>query len=148
MRSTRRDVCRLAALGLAGTVLAPAFARAAQGAAFDIKSFGATGDGTTIDSDAINRAIDAASAGGGGTVGISPGHYASHSIRLKARSGSTSSTGRRAGRAGARLRPGGNKAPWNAYQDFGHSHWHNSLIWGENVEDAASRGAAASTGAG
>ena len=23
----------------------------------------------------------------------------------------------------------------NAYQDFGHSHWHNSLIWGENLEN-------------
>jgi polygalacturonase len=22
---------------------------------------------------------------------------------------------------------------WEAYQDFGHSHWHNSLIWGENL---------------
>lgn len=24
---------------------------------------------------------------------------------------------------------------WNMYQDFGHSHWHNSLIWGENLGD-------------
>ena len=24
---------------------------------------------------------------------------------------------------------------WTAYQDFGHSHWHNSLIWGENIEN-------------
>ncbi|MDQ3813965.1 MAG: glycosyl hydrolase family 28 protein, partial [Armatimonadota bacterium] len=22
---------------------------------------------------------------------------------------------------------------WDLYQDFGHSHWHNSLIWGENL---------------
>src|SRR5207302_1792616 len=22
---------------------------------------------------------------------------------------------------------------WDAYQDYGHSHWHNSLIWGENL---------------
>src|SRR4029079_12162506 len=26
---------------------------------------------------------------------------------------------------------------WDKFQDFGHSHWHNSLIWGENVEDVA-----------
>ena len=25
--------------------------------------------------------------------------------------------------------------PWDQYQDFGHSHWHNSLIWGENLEN-------------
>ena len=28
-------------------------------------------------------------------------------------------------------------APWEAYQDFGHNHWHNSLIWGENLHDVA-----------
>mgnify|MGYP002823252590 CR=1 FL=1 len=27
------------------------------------------------------------------------------------------------------------------YQDFGHSHWHNSLIWGDNVEQVAITGA-------
>jgi polygalacturonase len=25
----------------------------------------------------------------------------------------------------------------NAFQDFGHSHWHNSLIWGENLENVS-----------
>ena len=24
---------------------------------------------------------------------------------------------------------------WDKYQDFGHTHWHNSLIWGENLEN-------------
>src|SRR4030095_12364551 len=24
---------------------------------------------------------------------------------------------------------------FDAYQDFGHSHWRNSLIWGENLEN-------------
>jgi len=28
-------------------------------------------------------------------------------------------------------------APCEAYQDFGHNHWHNSLIWGENLHDVA-----------
>jgi polygalacturonase len=23
--------------------------------------------------------------------------------------------------------------PWDQNQDFGHSHWHNSLIWGEGL---------------
>jgi len=26
---------------------------------------------------------------------------------------------------------------WDKYQDFGHSHWHNSLIWGEGVENVS-----------
>src|SRR5205807_2288597 len=25
--------------------------------------------------------------------------------------------------------------PWDKFQDFGHSHWHNSLIWGEGLEN-------------
>src|SRR5262249_18798876 len=28
-------------------------------------------------------------------------------------------------------------APWEAFQDFGHNHWHNSLISGENIHDVA-----------
>ncbi len=27
--------------------------------------------------------------------------------------------------------------PWDKYQDFGHSHWHNSLLWGEGIEDVS-----------
>src|SRR5205085_779590 len=26
---------------------------------------------------------------------------------------------------------------WDKYQDFGHSHWHNSLIWGENLTNVS-----------
>lgn len=24
---------------------------------------------------------------------------------------------------------------WEPYQDYGHNHWNNSLIWGENIHD-------------
>jgi polygalacturonase len=27
--------------------------------------------------------------------------------------------------------------PWEKYQDFGHNHWHNSLIWGVGLENIA-----------
>ena len=27
------------------------------------------------------------------------------------------------------------KTTYDAYQDYGHNHWHNSLIWGENIND-------------
>ncbi len=30
-----------------------------------------------------------------------------------------------------------NRIEWDKFQDFGHSHWHNSLIWGENIENVA-----------
>jgi len=49
---------------------------------FDVKAFGAKGDGTTIDTPAINRAIEAASASGG-TVRFAAGQYLCYSIHLK-----------------------------------------------------------------
>ena len=50
---------------------------------FNVRDFGAKGDGTHIDSPAINAAIDAAAKAGGGTVYLPAGIYSSYSIRLK-----------------------------------------------------------------
>lgn len=47
--------------------------------AFDVKKFGAKGDGKALDSPAINKAIDAAAAAGGGTVLVTAGTYRSFS---------------------------------------------------------------------
>ena len=49
---------------------------------FNVRSFGAVGDGTNLDSPAINQAIQAASAAGGGTVFVPAGTYLCGSIRL------------------------------------------------------------------
>ena len=27
------------------------------------------------------------------------------------------------------------KTAWDAYQDYGHNHWHNSLLWGDGISD-------------
>src|ERR1022692_2427516 len=53
----------------------------------NVRQFGARGDGAATDSPAINRAIDAAAAAGGGTVYLSAGVYLSYSIRLKSKVG-------------------------------------------------------------
>jgi polygalacturonase len=110
---------------------------------FDVRAFGATGDGRAIDTPAINRAIDAAAAAGGGTVRFPAGEYLSVSIRLKSHVGLLLDHG--ATIVAAAPAPGVSydapePNPWDAYQDFGHSHWHNSLIWGENVEDVSISG--------
>src|SRR3989441_3824120 len=50
---------------------------------YDVRAFGAKGDGKTLDTPAINKAIDAAAAAGGGTVRFPAGSYLSFSIHLK-----------------------------------------------------------------
>ncbi len=44
---------------------------------YDVRAFGAVGDGKTIDSPAINKAIETAAANGGGTVRFPAGTYLS-----------------------------------------------------------------------
>lgn len=53
--------------------------------AFDVRDFGASGDGATSDTQAIQKTIDAAAAAGGGEVRFPPGRYLSGSIRLKSK---------------------------------------------------------------
>jgi polygalacturonase len=50
---------------------------------FNVRDFGATGNGKTIDTKSIQSAIEAASRSGGGVVLLPPGTYLSGSIRLK-----------------------------------------------------------------
>ena len=53
------------------------------GNVFNPRQFGATGDGKTLDSPAINAAIDACNRAGGGVVYCSPGKYLSGTVELK-----------------------------------------------------------------
>ncbi len=108
---------------------------------YNVKDYGAVGDGTTIDTPAVNRTIEAAAAAGGGTVYFSAGTYACYSIRLKSNialyldHGVTILAAEPTGNAGydpAEPNPWGDE---HKYQDFGHSHWHDSLIWGQNLEN-------------
>lgn len=109
---------------------------------FDVTKFGAKGDGRTIDTTAINRAIDAAAARGG-TVYFPAGTYASYSIHLKSNVAlylAANATILAAAPAGGKGYDPAEPGAGNPYQDFGHSHWHNSLIWGENLENVTIEG--------
>ena len=107
---------------------------------YNVKTFGAKADGQTLDTPAINRAIDSAAAAGGGTVYFPAGNYFSVSIHLKSKitlyldQGATIIAAEPA--KDVRYDPP-EPNEWDQYQDFGHSHWHNSLIWGENLTNVS-----------
>ncbi len=111
----------------------------------DVRKLGAVGDGKTIDSNAVNRAIDQVAASGGGVVHFPAGTYACYSIRLKSRVALHLDPG--ATILAASIPPEGlpnggydaaePQGTWEPYQDYGHNHWHNSLIWGEGLHDIA-----------
>jgi polygalacturonase len=156
MSLSRRRIVTWGAAGAAGAALpfgsAAAFAdppipapeTRGLGRVFDVTRFGAKGDGVTIDSDVINATIDAAAADGrGGTVYFPAGTYASYSIRLKsnvelylAQNATILAAAPANGRGYDPAEPGAG----NPFQDFGHSHWHNSLIWGENLTNVTIAG--------
>ena len=155
MSSKRRVRAFTALLGLA-SCLALAAARcpassaqrraaAAPGAnsqgVYSVRAFGARGDGRTVDTPAVNRAIEAAAAAGGGTVHFPAGTYLCFSIRLKSNialrldHGATILAADPAQVKGRYDLPEPNR--WDMYQDFGHSHWQNSLIWGIGLENVS-----------
>ena len=119
---------------------------------FNVRHFGAKGDGVTVDSPAINKAIDAAAAVGGGTVVFPAGNYLSFSIRLKSHvhlylsqgctiiAAASPLPGETTGYQGGTYDAAEPNTEWDAYQDYGHNHWHNSLIWGEGISDVGITG--------
>jgi polygalacturonase len=145
----RREFLKSGAAGLfavAGAAAAPASNDTSAGASriFDVRAFGATGNGSTIETAAVNRAIDAAAAAGGGTVWFGAGSYACYSIRLKSKVTLQLEPGATIVAAEVPLEgttsgydPAEPNEAGHDYQDFGHLHWHNSLIWGEELHDVA-----------
>jgi polygalacturonase len=116
--------------GVAGAQPTPDF--------FDVTKYGALGDGKTLSSPAINKAIEAANAAGGGTVHFPAGMWLAGSIHLRSNvtlfvdSGATILAA-----SDPQAYDQAEPNPWDKYQDFGHSHFHNSLIWGEGLENIA-----------
>lgn len=119
-------------------------ATAADRVVYDVRAFGAMGDGETLDTNAINAAVEAAWGAGGGTVHFPAGVYPSFTIRLYSHVALNLGPGATLLAADPSDHEGGYAPPepnvWgdeHRYQDFGHSHWHNSLIWAEDVVDVA-----------
>ena len=104
-------------------------------------TLGLLGDGKALDTAAINRAIEEAAEFG-------RGHGLLPCWKLSLLLDSSEEQGRALSGAGgddcgggscrgcvASYDPAESNKPWEDYQDFGHNHWHNSLIWGEGLSD-------------
>ena len=110
---------------------------------YNVKNFGAKGDGKTLDSPAINAAIEAAAEGGGGQVLLPAGTYLSGSIRLKSNIDLHLSAGCTILAAPASMKAYDESESFGGfpeYQDGGHTYFHNSLIWAEGQTNVSITG--------
>lgn len=114
-----------------------------QAPVYNVKKYGAKGDGKNMDTKAIDKAIDAANAVGGGTVYFPAGDYLSVTIHLKSNvalyidQGATIVAATKAEGVQYDLPEKGEN---DIYQDYGHNHFHNSLLVGENLHDISITG--------
>lgn len=148
----RRDLIRLSPLALASTAighvaLAESREPAASMGLFNVRTYGATGDGHTVDTPAINSAIEAVADAGGGTLLFPAGTYLCFTIRLRSQvdlylsrgctivAADSPKPGETTGYHGGIYDPAGPAQSWEAYQDYGHNHWNNSLLVGDNISD-------------
>ena len=129
-----RVLALLLCLALPGCV-APGEHHAANKSSFNVRNYGAVGDGIHLDSPAIDKAITAAANAGGGTVLVPAGTYLSGSIHLKSNIHLVIDAGATILGAPQNMNAYDETEPYTlgGYQDGGHCFFHNSLIWGENL---------------
>lgn len=103
---------------------------------FNVRDYGAIGDGTTLDTIAINTAIDTCANQNGGIVYFPPGTYLSGSLHLKTNVTLLvdSEAVLRGTRDMTKYDPREYNS-WAKYQDTSQSYCHRSLIWGENLSN-------------
>jgi len=154
--NSRREFLSSAVALLAGAGAVPLLGARAQhspasegrvragSAGFNVRSFGAAGDGRRLDTNEVNKALEAA-ARAGGTVVFPGGSYLCHSIHLKSNvalyldHGATiiAADSPAPGSTSPAYDPAEPNLVADEYEDYGHSHWHNSLIWGEGLENVS-----------
>ncbi|MCL4195699.1 MAG: right-handed parallel beta-helix repeat-containing protein, partial [Thermoguttaceae bacterium] len=133
-----------AAVLLMAVITTPSDAQSQQAAplasrVFSIREHGAQGDGQTLDTAAINRAIEACAAAGGGQVLVPPGRYLTGTVHLRSH-------------VTVVLEPGATLVGSTNLDHYQHYtppvekeprpflRWHRALILGEGVEDVVITG--------
>lgn len=109
---------------------------------YNIKDYGAIGDGVALDSNSIQRAIDECNKQGGGTVLIPAGKYLCGTIHMKSHVHVMLEKG--AVVLGSKnikdFDPLEENPSNNTYQDRSHSYFHHSLFHADGVQDIALTG--------
>lgn len=116
---------------------------------FNVRDYGAKGDGIHVDSKAINDAIIAANQAGGGIVYVPSGSYICGSIHLMDNIHLYLSIGcKLIASDNSNLYDPEESKPQSPYQDRGHTYFENSLIWGRNLKNVVISGCGLIDGAG
>src|SRR5262245_17276249 len=147
-RTLRGFVMASAALAVVG--MTPAAADVGPLAVINVRDFGATGNGSSNDSPAIDRAITAANGmAGGATVRFPSGTYKSQNTIHMKRNVTLQPD------SGATIRGASNddydaaeSNPFDNFQDFGHSHFHDAMIFGDRLTNIGFVGAGVIDGGG
>ena len=113
----------------------------AQGV-YNVRDYGAVGDGKTLDSPAVNQAIQDAVSKGGGQVVLPAGTYLCGSIHLDNDIDLHLMAGAKILAAPAEMKVYDESEVFGApeYQDGGHTYFHNSLIWAEGKQNVSITG--------
>jgi len=162
-RLSRRSAALLSAGAVvAALAAAPLLATSAQAAptpaagagpaaaqVFNVKDFGAKGNGSANDSGAINDAVTAANKAGGGTVEFPSGTYKSqNTVHLKSNVTLQLDSGSTIVGAGSKGYDKAESNPNDKFQDFGHSHFHDAMFFGDGLSNIGFTGSGTIDGGG
>lgn len=116
--------------------------QAAMLGVYNVRDYGAKGDGNALVHVAINKAIEAATKDGGGQVVLTAGTYLCGSIRLKSNIDLHLMAGAKILAAPAEMKAYDKSEVFGGpeYQDGGHTYFHNSLIWAEGQQNVSITG--------
>ncbi|WP_413812008.1 glycoside hydrolase family 28 protein [Streptomyces sp. OE57] len=116
---------------------------------FSVMDYGAKADGSSNDSAAIEKAITAANSAGGGIVRFPSGQYKSkNTVHLKSEVTLQLDSGATILGSSADTYDKPESNPNDDYQDYGHSHFHNAMFYGDKLTNIGFTGSGTIDGAG